>query len=210
MPNSVGWRGGLSSRQVEENFYPAVGFIDRIGIRDQALDFGHQWRFVGKPLRSFYTGFDSYRVTKLDTGNEESKILALRVTMQNNTQDNLFMRAVVNREVLLAPFLIYVAPDDPSFRVVDSGRRLHVHGLSHRHRLRRPTQDRACASSLTTGEYYDGQHQNAGAEVTWRPSPKFRFGLNYDAHEIDLPTASSSSASRRCAPSWFFPRPCRG
>ncbi len=48
MPNSVGWRGGLSSRQVEENFYPAVGFVDRIGIRDQALDFGRQWRFVDK------------------------------------------------------------------------------------------------------------------------------------------------------------------
>ena len=74
MPNSVGWRGGFSSRQVEENFYPAVGFIDRIGIRDQALDFGRQWRFVDKPLRSFYTGFDSYRVERLDTGNEESKI----------------------------------------------------------------------------------------------------------------------------------------
>ncbi len=41
--------------------------------------------------------------------------------------------------------------------------------------------------SLTTGEYYDGQHRNVGTEVTWRPSPKFRFGLNYDAHEIDLP-----------------------
>jgi hypothetical protein len=70
MPNSVGWRGGFSSRQVEQNFYPAVGFIDRIGIRDQALDFGRLWRFVGKPLRSFYTGLDNYRVTKLDTGHE--------------------------------------------------------------------------------------------------------------------------------------------
>ena len=38
--------------------------------------------------------------------------------MQNNTQDNVFMRAVVNREVLLAPFRIYVAPDDPTFEVV--------------------------------------------------------------------------------------------
>jgi hypothetical protein len=187
MPNSVGWRGGFSSRQVENNFYPAVGFIDRIGIRDQALDFGRQWRFVGKPLRSFYTGLDNYRVTKLDTGNEESKIVSLRVTAQNNTQDALFMRAVVNREVLLAPFQIYAAPDDPGFRVlipagdytftdyrigIDSGDQRKV----------------ALRFSVTTGEYYDGSHRSVGNEVTWRPSPKLRFGVNYDAHEIELPS----------------------
>jgi hypothetical protein len=186
MPNSFGWRGGVSSRQVEENFYPAVGFIDRIGIRDQALDFGHQWRFVDKPLRSFYTGFDGYRVTKLDTGNEESKILALRVTAQNNTQDGLFMRGVVNREVLLEPFVIYVPPDDPNggvtipagdytftdYRIgVDSGDQRKV----------------SLRLALTTGEYYDGTHDNTGAEVTWRPSPKLRFGVNYDVHDIELP-----------------------
>jgi hypothetical protein len=186
MPNSVGWRGSLSSRQIEDNFYPAVGFIDRIGMRDAALDFGHQWRFADKALRSVYTGFDSYRVEKLETGIEESKILAMRLTLQNNTQDNLFMRAVVNQEFLERPFVIYVAPDDPSFRVeipagdytftdyrigIDSGDQRKV----------------ALRVSLTTGDYYDGSHQNAGAEVVWRPSPRFRFGLNYDAHEIDLP-----------------------
>ena len=107
--------------------------------------------------------------------------------MQNNTQDSVFMRAVNNREVLLAPFRIYVAPDDPTFEVVipagdytftdyrigiDSGDQRKI-GLR---------------VSTTTGDYYDGKHQNSGAEVTWRPSPKFRFGLSYDAHEIDLPT----------------------
>jgi hypothetical protein len=186
MPNSIGWRGSAATRQVEKNFYPAVGFIDRIDIRDQALDFGRQWRFVGKPLRSFYTGFDGYRVSNLETGQEESKILALRVTAQNNTQDNLFMRAVVNREVLDAPFTIYTAPDDPSFRVVIPARdytftdyRVGIDSGDQRKVSLRVTR--------TFGEYYDGRHQNSGAEVTWRPSPKFRFGVSYDAHEIDLP-----------------------
>jgi hypothetical protein len=186
MPNSVGWRGSMSSRQVEENFYPAVGFVDRIDIRDQALDFGHQWRYVDKALRSFYTGFDGYRVEKLDTGIEESKILALRATLQNNTQDSLFMRAVVNQEFLDEPFVIYVAPDDPAFRVV-----IPVGDYTFTdYRIGIDSGDQrkiALRLSLTTGEYYHGSHRNAGSEVSWRPSPKFRFGLNYDAHEIDLP-----------------------
>jgi hypothetical protein len=187
MPNSIGWRGGFSSRQVEKDFYPAVGFIDRIGIRDQALDFGRTWRFVGKPLRSFYTGLDNYRVSKLDTGNEETKVVSLRVTMQNNTQDNLFFRAVVNREVLLAPFQIYVAPDDPNFRVlIPSGDYTFTD-----YRLGIDSGDQrkiALRFSVTAGEYYNGNHGNKSSEVVWRPSPKLRFGLNYDVHDIDLPS----------------------
>ena len=92
----------------------------------------------------------------------------------------------MNREVLLAPFQIYVAPDDPNFRVsipagdytftdyrigIDSGDQRKI----------------ALRFSVTTGEYYDGEHSNMGSEVIWRPSPKLRFGVNYDAHEIDLP-----------------------
>ena len=63
-------------------------------IRDQALDFGHQWRFQNRRLRTLYHGFDGYRVMRLDTGNVESEVMSLRLTMQNNTQDNFFMRAV--------------------------------------------------------------------------------------------------------------------
>jgi hypothetical protein len=186
MPNSVGWRGSFSTRQVEDNFYPAVGFIDRIGVVDQALDFGHQWRFVDTALRSIYTGFDGYRVEKLDLGLEETKILAMRFTLQNNTQDNLFMRAVVNEEVLEQPFVIYVAPDDPTFRVV-----IPAGGYKFTdYRLGIDSGDQrkvALRVSLTAGDYYDGVHNNASSEIVWRPSPHFRFGLNYDAHEIDLP-----------------------
>ena len=92
----------------------------------------------------------------------------------------------MNREVLLTPFLIYAAPDDPSFRItipagdytftdyrigIDSGDQRQI----------------ALRFSVTTGEYYDGEHNNIGSEVIWRPSPKLRFGVNYDAHDISLP-----------------------
>lgn len=137
-------------------------------------------------LRSTYAGFDGYRVEKLDTGIDETKILALRLTLQNNTQDNLFMRAVVNEEFLAEPFLIYVAPDDPTFRVaIPAGRYKFT---DYRLGIDSGDQRRiALRIALTTGEYYDGTHSNASSEIVWRPSPHFRFGLNYDAHEIDLP-----------------------
>ncbi len=187
MPNSVGWRGSFNTRQIEENFYPAVGFVDRTGIRDQALDFGHQWRFVNKKLRSLYHGFDSYRLTKLDTGDLENEVLALRLTMENRNQDNLFMRAVTNREVLDTDFVIYREPAAAGGRTVvipagdytysdyrigfDAGRQRTV----------------SLRATLTAGEFYDGRHTNTGTELTWRPSPKFRFGISYDTNNISLP-----------------------
>ena len=201
MPNSVGWRGSFSSRQVEDNFYPAVGFIDRIGIRDQALDFGHTWRFVGKPLRSFYTGLDNYRVTRLDTGNEESKIVALRVTAQNNTQDNLFMRAVVNREVLLAPFQIYVAPDDPNFRVVIpagdytfTDYRIGIDSGDQRKVALRFARDDGRVLRRRAQQHRHGGDLAAVAEAALRPELR-------RPRDRACRAASSSSGNRRCAPS---------
>jgi hypothetical protein len=99
----------------------------------------------------------------------------------------LFFRAVVNREVLLAPFQIYVAPDDPNFRVlIPTGDYTFTD-----YRLGIDSGDQrkiALRFSVTAGEYYNGTHENKSSEVVWRPSPKLRFGLNYDVHDIDLPS----------------------
>jgi hypothetical protein len=185
MPNSRGWRGAFSTREIEENFDPAVGFVDRAGIRDYALDFGFQNRYADRWLRSLYSGVDAYRVERLDTGRIESQAAGLRLTMQNNTQDNLFMRAVANREVLLEDFAIYTAADGSrqviiapgdytftDFRIgVDSGDQRRV----------------ALRFTLSWGEFYDGDRVQPNMELEWRPSEHFRAGLHYQVNDIELP-----------------------
>src|SRR6056300_243060 len=39
-PNNQGWRGGIGIKEVQENFNPAMGFVNNAGVRDYSLDFG--------------------------------------------------------------------------------------------------------------------------------------------------------------------------
>jgi hypothetical protein len=177
-------------KTVEANFRPAVGFIDRTDVRDYATAFGYRWRHRDSFLRTTYAGVDAFRSESLETGDVVSQAVGSRLTFQNNTQDNLFMRLVVNRENLAEDFTIYTPPDvdepgggqpvvipagDYSFfdyRIgVDSGdqRRLSMR------------------ASLSGGEFYDGDRLQTNVELNWRPSPRLSFGLNYQVNDIELP-----------------------
>ena len=46
MPNATGWRGGLGWREIERNFFPALGFVNRVDVRDIWADIGYT-HFVG-------------------------------------------------------------------------------------------------------------------------------------------------------------------
>jgi hypothetical protein len=186
IPNSTGWLSQFSSRTVEANFNPTVGFIDRVDIRDYALVFGYRKRFSDRWLRSAYAGVDSYRVEGLASGEVESQNVGFRFTFQNNTQDNIFTRLVANREVLVEDFTIYTPPDNPQNPIIvpagdykytdyrigfDSGnqRRISMRG------------------SISGGDFYDGDRIQTNTELVWRPSEKFRFGFDYQVNDIKLP-----------------------
>jgi hypothetical protein len=184
-PNNTGWRGGFNTRQVEQNFDPAVGFVSNAGIRDYALDFGYRYRFREHYLQSIYGGFDSYRSVRLDTGRVQSEQLGLRVSAQNNVQDGFFTRLVTNREVLSEDFEIYAASDGSERVVIPAGDyRFNELMMGADTGKQRRISGRF---TMRHGDFYDGTHTNANAEVRWRPSEHFRFGLKYEVNDIDLP-----------------------
>lgn len=185
VPSNTGWRGTLSSRQIEANFDPAVGFVNRTGIRDYAIDFGYRQRYRDRWLRSVYVGVDGYRVERLDTGGVESENVGLRISTQNNTNDGFFARLVSNREVLLEDFVVYAASDGSRQVVIPAGDYSYTD-----YRIGADLGDQrrfAGRFSISGGEFYDGDRINGNVEFTWRPSEHFRFGMDYQANDISLP-----------------------
>ena len=185
MPNNTGWRGNLLLRQVEENFKPAVGFVNRGGIRDYAVDFGKRIRFSNSWLRSVYAGVDGYRVERLDTGALETEAMDLRISFENNSNDDLFFLLGSNREVLTEDFVIYTESDGRREVVIPVGDysfsdiRLGVQ-LGNQRRF----SGRLIAR---VGDFYDGSRIMTNGELNWRPSEHFRFGFNYQVNDIKLP-----------------------
>ena len=185
MPNSTGFRGGYRMQQLEENFDPALGFANRTGIRDYALDFGYRHRFGDAWLRSIYGGIDTYQVERLDTGEVESEILSLRVTMNNNVGDQFFNRLVSSKELLLEDFTIYSSSDGGYEVVIPAG----LYEFDYFFTGGRTGEQRKLSAEyrFSTGEFYDGDREQRGVGLTWRPSEKVSFRLDYEIEDIELP-----------------------
>ncbi len=184
-PNNSGWRGGFKLGNIERNFDPAVGFVNRTGIRDYALDFGYRERFRNRFIQSVYGGVDAYRVDSIETGQIESEIIALRLTMSSATQENLFSRYVRTRDVLREDFAIY-RPSDGSRQVVIPAGDYSYNEI----RIGARTGGQRKVSGqfgVTFGEFYNGEHVSANFSVRWRQSERFSLGLQYRVDDIELP-----------------------
>lgn len=181
-PNIVGWHGGVAVKQIGENFFPALGFVNRSGIRDNVLELGYARRFDGY-FRTVNTGVDAERIDLID-GGLQSQVLTLRaVEFETATQGQGNIRLYANEEVLTEPYVIWekgaeqvvVAPGDYSFNETSfswstGDQRKFWGNVSYR-----------------TGDFYDGKRDRIGAGVGWRPSNHFQFTLDYDLNDVELP-----------------------
>lgn len=188
MPSVTGWRAGYAQKVIEANYFPAVGFIDRTGVRDQQANFGYQYRTRDSDgwLRGIYSGIDYYRQDLLDSGQLDTEILSLRLwSIDSNRNDRTWGQYMFNREILVEDFVIYRAPDSPRQVVIAPGEyeyeqmRLGVNTGSQR-RL-------SIGGSYTWGDFYNGKSDSITSQFNWRPSERLRFGVSYRWTDVELP-----------------------
>jgi hypothetical protein len=184
-PNSIGWRGGFRVQQFEDNYDPALGFVNRTGIRDYAMDLGRRFRFRDAWLRQFYSGFDGYLVENLATGDVETENFGLRFTFNNNTADNLFSRIISEREVLTEDFTIYTESDGSRAVVIPAG----DYSFDSYFIGMRTGEQRTFSGGFRfrSGEFYSGDSEQIEGNMTWRPSEKFSLDVSYGVEDIELP-----------------------
>src|SRR5690606_37668515 len=73
MPSNTGLRGGVALKEVQRNFNPAMGYINRLDIRDISGNVGYTSFFDGGPLQSIFFGANAQRIIDLSTGNLQSE-----------------------------------------------------------------------------------------------------------------------------------------
>jgi hypothetical protein len=108
MPNNDGWRGDLVIKQIDSNFFPALGYVNRKGIRDTTLGVGYTHYLRGSIFNRVYSGIDTYSVESLATGNIETEVRLFRIAeLETTTRDVIRLRAKKTTEILDEPFDIY-------------------------------------------------------------------------------------------------------
>ncbi len=182
-PNNTGLRGGVGFKEVQRNFNPAMGYVNRSNIRDYSADVGYTHFFSDSFLQTAYFGLDTQRIDVID-GGLQSQVLAFRLLeLDTNSRDRISFSYQTNKEVVRNPFAVYNAPD----------RRVLIQSGSYSFDEKTVAFNTAGQRefsgrlSLTNGDFYNGTRNNVNGSLSWTQSRNFVMSVNYDWNDISLP-----------------------
>jgi hypothetical protein len=180
IPNSIGLGGGFRFSHLEENFKPALGFVNRLGI-DQ-YNIGMQYRIRPREgyLRLIEAGINARRVQRIADGELESQRVRLRLTQLESRQgDELQFDHATNKEVLFEGFEISEGVVIPVGSYTFDEFRIELETADQR---------KVWGNlNVRRGDFYSGTRDEIEASIAWRPSGRLFTELGYQYNEIDLP-----------------------
>jgi len=173
------WGGEARFKQLGTNFFPALGFVNRTGIRQ--TDGRFQYRKRGNGLRWWDAGGQWFAATRLNNHLESLEVgpyagIALRST------DEIYSRVLFDYEDVPVQFKIAGKVPVPAGRYswvnvnpyfrTDEGRPLFFRG------------DIVCCS------FYNGTFFKGDLQADWRPVPQFQLQPRYVYTYVSLPTGT--------------------
>lgn len=182
-PNNSGLRGELGIKEVQRNFNPALGFVNRTNVRDFTTRLGYTHFYNSDLFQQSYSGLDVFRGEVID-GGLQSQVLKFRLLeMETNSRDTMDFGHTRYKEVVLAPFTIY---SEPSRSVVIPAGNYSYN--THDFSLGTGNQREFSASLRSEfGDFYDGDQTGVFTSFNWNQSRYFAMALNYDWTDISLP-----------------------
>ena len=187
-PNDrINWK--LELKEIQENFRPALGFANRVGIRQ----YGGSFRFRTRPetwLRTVDTQLLGLLVTDRSNRLETGRVLWNLLAFQTNDGDKLTFTYVYDHEELR----------DEAFEVLDDLFVPTGSYTSHRGRVSlltspgRPVQGRL---EYGWGGFFSGRRSDVVAALDLRLSRFVFLGLDYAQSAIRLPAGTAHTRLAR-------------
>lgn len=178
-PNAEGFRGGIGFKELQENFFPALGFVNRVGVRDMTLEGGYTWYPDWSAIRSIHSGVDIQRIEKI-SGGVQSQIVNLRaLELEGDTGDGFSFNYFLMEENLEAGFEISDGIIIPAGNYEFAQYCFSLKSAEYR--------KISVHADYCGGEFFDGDQIATGGQLLWRPNQHFMIAANYRFNEIDLP-----------------------
>lgn len=156
------WSTSFGVSQIGEDFHPALGFVNRTGVRTTSGSLRRRWRPVGHWLRIVQTALAASMVTDLGNDLRSLSIAPTFLRLENQAGDFLALNAAWRTEVLKAGFEIssgVVIPEDR----YDFGRLTLSVGTA-------PSRPLAVQLDFGAGSFYSGHIRSGRALLEWRAS----------------------------------------
>jgi hypothetical protein len=183
MPNNAGLRAGVGLREVQRNYNPAMGYINRSNVRDYTLDLGYT-HYAGSPqLQTAFGGVQIQRIEEIDGGLQSQQVDFQLLKLETPARDNIGFSYKRNREIVRSHFVLYREPGR-SVGVTAGNYEFDEYTLS----LGSGNQREVSASmELTQGDFYDGDRSNVSMSFNWNASRWLQLSLSHDWNDISLP-----------------------
>jgi len=178
-PNSEGFRGGVAYKELQENFFPALGFVNRVGVRDMTLEIGHTWFTNWSAIRSVHSGVDFQRIEKISGGVQSQTVNLRAFEVEGDTGDSFGINYYLVTENLESGFEISDGIVIPAGKYEFEQYCFYLNSAEYR--------KISIKADYCGGEFFDGDQVATGAEMLWRPSPHFKIAASYRFNEIELP-----------------------
>jgi hypothetical protein len=174
-PNT-GWNWNAAAMQIDEDFDPALGFVEQTGIRRSYGEFGYLFRPEGFNAITPQVDWD---VRSRIDGGLEFRSINPEVYFENVHGDYIFPELFFDHERLFEPFEIL-----PGI-VVPPG----TYNYTRYYLDVGTSRDRVVYGGLLTilGEYLTGHRNDVSVFAGWRPVPLFGANASYSQNDIDLP-----------------------
>ena len=180
--------GNFRYVELQDNFNPALGFTNRVGIRDYSVGVSYAHRPRDKYLRTIFPSLSFSRSERLADGSLQSETLSYSLSFFNHTSERLSLSCTRQKEGLVDPFTILRARPPAMNVVIQPG----LYEFDSCRASFQSGNQRKFSAGLTyqSGEFYDGDRVSTQPNFRWRPSEHFSLRLSYQVNDIDVPAGA--------------------
>ncbi|MBT5904117.1 MAG: carbohydrate binding family 9 domain-containing protein [Opitutaceae bacterium] len=175
-PNSE-WEWGLKAEQIEENFNPALGFIQEAGVRQFEGELERSWH--PQAIGTINLNTSAERRTRIDGELINQEVRFLGFGIESPIRDELELAPLFIEEQLFEPWEIIDGVVIPPGKYSFSRMQVEV-GSAESRQL-------SGYVGVEFGDFFSGTRTNVETEVGWRPAPFFNISASYETNIIDLP-----------------------
>ena len=179
LPSQEGLTGQVLFNRFEDNFNPALGFANRVGVDQSVAEINYNWRPDTGPFQSLYFSAEWERFDD-SAGNLQSESVSFTpLELTTDIGDAMFLRSNFSTEVLVTPFQIYpgvvLAPGEYDFE---------NHGIEFRGANFRRVTGRV---AYIEGTFWSGRQKRVFGNVTWTPSLRIKANVGFNITNAKLP-----------------------
>lgn len=175
----------VSAQQIEENFNPALGFVNRNGIRS----FGTGARYRIRPETGTWRAINirgDYALTTDMNGNRLSeRILFQPFGLYSHSDDYMFVELIRSRERVTQEFALFGRLNVPA-----GDYEFDRYWAEIRTGMQRPFR---VVLGVGDGDFFGGNRLEKFVELQWRQSAHFALATSFSENVVELPSGSFTS-----------------